>query len=359
MVFIARNRKKVFFKGSLFLSVLVLTLFVISPKVQIDDASYGAEALEPLVSLAQVKHPTGSYLNGNLIHTELSLFNPSKATKIVRLVWNLSNAQGKEVATQTISVTCQPMQTTPVDLPWLLSEELATGHYFTTVELYSGTNFTALQTDLSSTLRTGFHGVSEGFWLFKRQTTGESLATDNWIISDKQLGKSKFKPEHVGIAEGQLALELPAGTTDGAEIWTQSQQSYGTYAVRMKLPNAPGSITGFFLYSAPDYYNEIDIELYNQPDSTLMLTTYADGDRQNSFEKNLLFDPTADYHEYLIDYRPEGLSFYVDGKWQKTWAGGYSHNPMYLMVNVWYPNWLEGSGSTESKKLLIEWIRWY
>lgn len=321
--------------------------FIISSQIQTGNASFGANAVDPQVKMMQVNHPTGSYLSGNLIYTELSLFNPSKTTKTVTLNWYLSNSHGKEVTQQTIKVTCQPMQTTPISLPWLLSDELLPGHYFTTVALYAQDN------------RLGFHGASDGFWLFKTQTTLENLVADGWQISDKQLGKSRLKPDNVGTFEGRLALRLPAGTTEGAEIWHQPLLSYGTYAIRMKLPNAPGSITGFFLYATPDYYNEIDIELYNQTESKVMLTTYADGDRQNSFEQSLSFDPTKAYHEYLIDYRETGLSFYVDGKWLKTWNSGYSHNPMYLMVNTWYPKWLEAENTQKAENLLIEWIRRY
>jgi beta-glucanase (GH16 family) len=68
---------------------------------------------------------------------------------------------------------------------------------------------------------------------------------------------------------------------------------YGSYAARMKIPNAPSSITGFFLYKAPDYQGEIDIELYNDGSRRIMFTTYAGGARTHTQTTQLPFDLPA------------------------------------------------------------------
>lgn len=58
-------------------------------------------------------------------------------------------------------------------------------------------------------------------------------------------------------------IKLPSGTTDGGEIQTKDELGFGSYEAKLKLPDAPSSITGFFLYKEPDYYHEIDIEIFN------------------------------------------------------------------------------------------------
>jgi beta-glucanase (GH16 family) len=121
--------------------------------------------------------------------------------------------------------------------------------------------------------------------------------------SSHRLGQTQFKPENVTVSDGQLVITIPAGTMASGEVSSSALQGYGSYEISMKLPNAPSSITGFFLYAAPDYAQEIDIEIYNQPDGKIMFTSYANGALTESLTKDLSFDPTADFHHYRIDYR--------------------------------------------------------
>ena len=61
---------------------------------------------------------------------------------------------------------------------------------------------------------------------------------------------------------------------------------------------------GIFLYRSSDYYNEIDIEIYNDSSGTIMYTTYAHGREANHVTTYLGFDPTAAFHEYRFDFYP-------------------------------------------------------
>ena len=50
---------------------------------------------------------------------------------------------------------------------------------------------------------------------------------------------------------------------------------YGTYRTRMKIANAPSSLTAFFLYKRPDYAQEILIEIFNDDTGRIMFSTYS------------------------------------------------------------------------------------
>src|SRR4051794_4374313 len=93
-----------------------------------------------------------------------------------------------------------------------------------------------------------------------------------FTATDHQLGRSHLDPANVS---GAYTLALPAGTTDGAEIKSVTQFASGTVSTRLKVADAPSSITGFFLYAPPDLASEIDIEIYNDPSGTVMYSTYA------------------------------------------------------------------------------------
>lgn len=187
----------------------------------------------------------------------------------------------------------------------------------------------------------------------------DTLDEGVWTVSDKTLGRSRLSPVNVEVKDGYLNIKIPANTLDGGEIVKQEALTYGIYESRMKLPEAPSSITGFFLYAPPDYFYEIDIEIHNSSEGKLLLTTYADGAVQNEYVGELGFDPTADFHNYRFDYTADRLAFYVDSKVIQEWQVGFPvGQPMQLMVNTWYPIWLAGIPAPADQVLLVDWIRY-
>lgn len=178
--------------------------------------------------------------------------------------------------------------------------------------------------------------------------------TTRWSKEGHYLGRSYLSPANSSVANGNLRLKLPARTLNGAEIFSKNFYMYGSYSARMKLPNAPSSITGFFLYSPPDYDAEIDIELYNDSSRRIMFTTYADGRRTHTRTALLPFDPTAGFHQYRFDYSPLYMRFYVDGVLMQQWTDGITMSPMRLYANAWFPTWLEGRRPKQDRYVLVD-----
>ena len=132
---------------------------------------------------------------------------------------------------------------------------------------------------------------------------------------------------------------------------------HGTYSSRMKLPHAPTSITGFFLYRAPDLEREIDIEVFNDPTGRVMFTTYSGGRQTHTVKKQLPFDPTAGYRTYAFRYDAGLARFVVDGKVMQTWKTGVPKGSMYLYTNLWFPSWLDGKKPLLDSYLYVDWTR--
>lgn len=192
-----------------------------------------------------------------------------------------------------------------------------------------------------------------------KQENFYNLDENIWAVSSKTLGRSLLSPENVMVKDGFLNIRMPAETLAGGEIASQGLSAYGSYESRMKLPDAPSSITGFFLYAPPDYFYEIDIEIHNTKEGKILLTTYADGEVQNEYVGALGFDPTADFHHYRFDYTEDQLAFYVDDQVILRWDDGFPvGQPMQLMVNTWYPNWLPGTPASKDQVLYVDWIRY-
>ncbi len=184
----------------------------------------------------------------------------------------------------------------------------------------------------------------------------ESFDETRWLKSDHVLGRTDFAPENVLVNNGQLRLQIPALTTGGAEIESQEYYGYGTYKARIRTADAPSSITGFFLYRSPDYYAEIDIEIYNDGTGNVDFVTYADGQRTHYVRKDFNFDPSADFHTYRFDYNPGVVKFFVDGDLQQTWTDGVPDASMKLLVNTWFPDWLEGLEPPTNRFTRVDWI---
>ena len=117
--------------------------------------------------------------------------------------------------------------------------------------------------------------------------------------------------------------------------------------VRLRTPEAPGSISAFFLYELDQRRNdEIDIEILNNDKSgetgQILFTTWVGGKQTNHVEHTLSFDPAAGFHNYRIEWSRRRVRFLVDGVLMQEWTAGVPADAMYVMSNAWWPTWLSG-----------------
>ena len=184
------------------------------------------------------------------------------------------------------------------------------------------------------------------------------LDAGQWEATTRDLGRGGLAPENTGIEDGLLRLALPTNTLNGGEIESTDLYGPGFYAARIKVPDAPSSITGFFLYKPPDLESEIDIEIYNDPSGKILFTTYANGEQTHTETMSLPFDPTEDFHDYAFFYDENYISFYVDGEPMQEFEGGLPGERMKLYVNSWFPDWLSGEEFDSDRYVFVDWIEW-
>ncbi len=182
------------------------------------------------------------------------------------------------------------------------------------------------------------------------------LNAGRWKATPRDLGRGGLSPENTGLEDGLLRLALPANTLNGGEIESTDVYGPGFYAARIKVPDAPSSITGFFLYEPPDLESEIDVEIYNDPSGKVLFTTYAAGNQTHTETMDLPFDPTEDFHDYAFFYDEESVTFYVDGEPVQEFEGGLPDEQMKLYVNSWFPNWLAGKKPNSERYVYVDWI---
>ncbi len=164
-----------------------------------------------------------------------------------------------------------------------------------------------------------------------------------WVPGDHPLGRGWLDPENVNHVSSTLLLTLPAGSNDGAEIRSASRVRFRDIEVRLRTPEAPGSISAFFLYELVQRRNdEIDIEILNDGSKQILFTTWVAGKQTNHVEHTLSFDPAAGLHDYRIEWSRQRVRFLVDGELMQEWTEGVPRDAMYVMSNAWWPTWLPG-----------------
>lgn len=129
-----------------------------------------------------------------------------------------------------------------------------------------------------------------------------------------------------------------------------SPYGHGRFEAEIRAARGPGLITGFFLHRDTPR-QEVDIELLGgDPTGMLVNVFFNPGDdgaefgfgyRGSPLRIELGFDTSQDFHAYAIDWRPDRITWLVDGRivhervgWDPT---PIPHLPMRLHGNLWAP----------------------
>lgn len=333
----------------------ILTVVIVIQLTGIGRSSSPSDTGNPL-EIKDVVFVLDSYAPNQSLDVSVTIVNHSELETELWLGLSLQNPLGEwlDIPLTEISMNStdeRTVQLTPI-LEDLSTDPLISGSYSAVFSLWDSNPIT----DTSNRLAT--FESNEAFRLYQTLETFETIDESIWFSREGTLGRTHLSEERVDIKNDLLTITMPENTLNGGEIQTLDLVHYGSYEIRMKLPHAPSSITGFFLYKAPDFHHEIDIEVFNQPEADVLFTTYSGGSVQHEAKAPLPFDPTATFHNYRIDYYPNKVSFYIDDQLFASWTDGFSQEPMHLMVNTWFPSWLDGIPPSENQTLEIEWIRY-
>ncbi|MFJ6950069.1 family 16 glycosylhydrolase [Micromonospora aurantiaca (nom. illeg.)] len=139
---------------------------------------------------------------------------------------------------------------------------------------------------------------------------------------------------------------------------------HGRFEAEIRAAPGPGLVTGFFLHRDTPR-QEIDIEFAGADPRRMLVNVYFNpgddgtamgfGYRGSPCRIDLGFDATADFHRYAIDWRPDRVTWLVDGRvvhervgWDPT---PIPHLNMRLHANLWAPRSQELAGRLDERKL--------
>jgi endo-1,3-1,4-beta-glycanase ExoK len=218
-------------------------------------------------------------------------------------------------------------------------------------------------------------------------STRWQLMTHSWAGN-----LSLFSTQAAKAEGGQLVLSLtpaPAGTVDdtgaaksflGAEVRSLDTLTYGRVRARVKFASGSAVVSSLVTIYTPwpaDDWNELDIEclgatgkvqlntmVYTGPPTT---PPVAQSVKPTQFPHPLAldFDPSADFHEYELEWTPARARFAIDG--QEVYVWNEHIDLMKLPQNVLMTIWASGSSgwagpvtdATGTAKAYYDWIEVY
>ncbi|KAI5826513.1 glycoside hydrolase family 16 protein [Schizophyllum commune Tattone D] len=188
-------------------------------------------------------------------------------------------------------------------------------------------------------------------------------------ISDYPVGAGSgsvahyFRPENVKLGDG--SLDLVVNAYDGgdyvysAEIASDQTTLYGSLRTVLKSSGVPGVCEGLFFYKGDN--NEADWELLTttslEGSDTVPAGVWAtnqalqEGGQSTSVNVPFDFDPSADYHEYRIDWTESSTTFYIDGVQKAQHTENVPTQAANGLWNVWSngdPYWSAGPPTADS-----------
>jgi len=184
--------------------------------------------------------------------------------------------------------------------------------------------------------RDDFDSFNDARWSKQSHTFEENLA--------------RFAPNNVVVEGGILKLRVTKVASEdreysAAEVATKESFTFGRFAGRIKFCAGSGMVSSLFTYkqNVSDSWQEIDIEylgrIPNGVQYNLISGTAANRVYQPKVVNNLPWSPTMEFHDYVLEWLPDGITFYIDG--EQTWKGVQPaiKDAQTLHMNAWPANY--------------------
>lgn len=192
-------------------------------------------------------------------------------------------------------------------------------------------------------------------------------------LSSETIDYNYIYDETTGLDYHSINVNVLANSNISGQIKTLLPMTYGSYEIRMKIPDSDSLLNGFFLYGDiknSEIANEIDIEIMKKDNKWQIWTTIYNPIKPDykynpnwdpgvvyHNEIDLDFDPTLDYHNYRINYYENYISFCIDNIEFDRWNDKFAYSNMNLYAGTFYTFWLNNQLSDKNLQMNIEWIR--
>ena len=184
-----------------------------------------------------------------------------------------------------------------------------------------------------------------------------------------------YTPEQNTLRDGKLVLTVERRTVEKMPFASgmiashdKFSQRYGWFEARMKLPRGKALWPAFWLLpQSKQWPPEIDImEHKGRLVDHVWLTVH---ERQpNTWAPKSTGkewtgpDFTTEFHTFAVDWRSDGIKWYVDGVERHQWKGNGDFGPMYVILNLAIGGHWDGNAETTTplpSVMEIDYVRVY
>jgi beta-glucanase (GH16 family) len=184
----------------------------------------------------------------------------------------------------------------------------------------------------------------------------------------------EYVPEQVSVRDGILYLQaekrpgLGKGYVSGIiQSRDHFVQRYGYFEMRARLPQGQGLWPAFWLLPVGNNFpNEIDVmEFLGNPPDTIYTTLHwkdTQGTPLHQTEEYVSSDFTREFHVFAVDWKPDALTWYVDGVAVRKTSENIPEDPMFLLANLAVGGRWPGNPDESTKfpaEMAIDYIRVY
>ncbi len=220
----------------------------------------------------------------------------------------------------------------------------------------------------------------------------DTLDSSRWqLMTHSWAGNlAVFSAQSATVTDGLLKLTLldaPEGTMSdggekqflGAEVRSRDTLTYGRVRARVRFASGSAVVSSLVTIYTPwpaDNWNELDIETLGQdPNHVQFNAMVYTGDlpasttpvspTQDPLLVDVGFDVSADFHEYLIEWTPDGARFFIDDVLQRTWTERIDlmNLPQNVLLTIWAsgsPGWAGPvTDDTVGATATYDWIELY
>ena len=191
------------------------------------------------------------------------------------------------------------------------------------------------------------NGFSESF---EKPNADRWFMSDGWANGDYQ--SCEYRADAIHISDGSMRLTLsdrgghvrPIGCP---EIRTNARLGYGIFAARLRTAAGAGLNTAFFTYIGPPngvpIWDEIDFEFLGKDPRSVSISYRVNGQVHGPGNVRLGFDTSTAFHDYTIEWTPERICWFADGKMVARSREGdkIPNTPGRLFFSLWSGSSLE------------------
>jgi beta-glucanase (GH16 family) len=156
---------------------------------------------------------------------------------------------------------------------------------------------------------------------------------------------ARFSAGNAVVEAGMLKLRV-SNVQNGdkpytaAEVLTKEEFTFGRFEGRIKFCAGSGLVSSLFTYKQDvnESWQEIDIEFLGYLPKSIQYNLISGSLDNRVYQPKVValeYAPSAEFHDYAMEWRPDGVTFYVDGVQTHHDVQATLKDPVHLHMNAW------------------------